>query len=67
MSRQMITRRVTCGNDCRQTGCPSHDLTLIYEHTSDTVSVTLDDRHYKTFDKVIWRTLVNMDDELRNR
>lgn len=67
MSRQFIVRRVTCGNDCRQQGCPSHDLKLIYEHTSDTVAITLDDEHYATFDHVHWRALVNMDDELRNR
>ena len=67
MSSQRITRDLHCANDCRQTGCPGHMIELIYNHTSDTVTIMLDNAHYSTFDKAHWRALVNMDEELRSR
>ena len=67
MSRSTIERPYHCSNDCKQTGCPGHVLYLEYHHTSDTVTVQVDGKHRITFDKTEWRTLVNMDAELRNR
>lgn len=67
MSTSRISRVVKCHNDCVQTGCPKHEITLEYHHTSDTVTVREDGKHYAIFDKAIWRALVNMDNELRDR
>lgn len=67
MSTQSIDRTVQCNSDCRQSGCPKHKITLSYHNTSDTVAVYEDGKHYTTFDRNIWRALVNMDQELRNR
>lgn len=66
MSSQSTERKVHCGNDCCQSGCPGHMLKLVYHHTSDTVSVLMDGEHYTTFDSRIWRTLVNLDAVLRD-
>ncbi len=66
MSNAYRQTRVVCCNDCRQTGCPGHDLTLAHHHTSDTVSVLLDDEHYVTFDRAIWKRLVLMENEFDN-
>lgn len=59
-------RWFTCSNDCRQMGCPRHFIELIYHITSDTVTVNVDSKHRTTFDKTEWRTLVNLDRELRD-
>lgn len=67
MSRSTIERTFHCSNDCRQQGCPGHTMSLEYHHTSDTVTVSVDGQHRVTFDKTEWRTLVNMDEELRTR
>ena len=68
MSTQRLTRDVHCGNDCRQEGCPGHELTLVHHNTSDTVSILLDGKIYGAiFDEVIWHTLVNMEEESRTR
>jgi hypothetical protein len=66
MSTSRIERAFKCHNDCRQTGCPGHSIRLEYHHTSDTVSIFVDDKHTNTFDKNKWRALVNMDRELRD-
>jgi hypothetical protein len=67
MSNSYLTRRLHCGNDCRQAGCPGHDVTLHHAHTSSTVAVLMDGQHYVTFDAAIWRALVNMEEESRER
>ena len=56
-----------CGNDCRMEGCPGHTLKIHYHHTSDTVTVLLDDQHYVTFDDVMWSRLNRLDEEYHNR
>ncbi len=67
MTTTRTIRRMHCSTDCRQTGCPGHELTLEHAHTSDTVTVLMDGEHYITFDKAIWRALVNMEEESRHR
>ena len=66
MSNAYRQTRVTCGNDCVQTGCPSHDLELAHHYTSDTVSVSLDGKHYATFDADVWSKVVQMENEFEN-
>lgn len=34
--------RYTCDNDCRMEGCPSHEMRVTRELTSDTVVVSVD-------------------------
>lgn len=50
-----------CGNDCRQSGCPGHDLKIHYHHTSDTVTIYVDEEHYVTFDDVMFSRIVALD------
>lgn len=66
MSTSRITRAFHCSNDCRQTGCPGHLLTLAYYHSSDTVGIECDGEDRGVFDLNEWRALVNMDDALRH-
>jgi len=66
VSNQSRTRSVRCLSDCRMEGCPGHRLTLAYHGTSDTVSVQFDTGHYVTYDRGVWRALVNMDAEMRD-
>lgn len=35
-------RHITCDNDCRMSGCPSHSFRLVYESVSDTFTVYRD-------------------------
>lgn len=64
MSSAYRQSRFVCGNDCVQTGCPGHTLELAHHHTSDTVSVRVDDKLYgASFDSVMWERLVAMENE----
>jgi len=65
MTTQRSSRNYHCCNDCRQTGCPGHEVELIFHHTSDTVSIVRDGKHQHTYDKTEWRVLVNLDRVMR--
>lgn len=39
-----------CANDCEQTGCPGHVLSLRMNCTSDTIAVVEDGKEWETFD-----------------
>lgn len=49
-NRPVLETTYHCVNDCRQSGCPGHRLTLQYHNTSDTVSVTQDGQHDRVYD-----------------
>ena len=48
-------------------GCPGHKLKIHYHHTSDTVTVLLDDSGYVTFDDTMWSRLRVLDEAYRDR
>lgn len=48
------------GNDCRQMGCPGHTLTIVFHHTSDTVSVLIDDEERDVFDEHMFFVMCNL-------
>ena len=37
---KIVEYKYKCFNDCIQTGCPGHEMQIIYETTSDTIRVT---------------------------
>lgn len=38
----------TCSQDCRQGGCPGHKFRLLLNHTSNFVSILIDEREVET-------------------
>lgn len=42
--------KFTCSNDCRQMGCPGHELVLSWCRSSDTVAVMIDGKIHSVFD-----------------
>jgi len=49
------------GNDCVQMGCPGHKMRIAYHHTSDTISVEIDnDPRAYTFDKDVLELIVKL-------
>lgn len=42
MTTTVRSKRYQCAFDCQMTGCPGHDLTVSWHHTSSTVSVAID-------------------------
>lgn len=50
MSNQYYRTRYNCSSDCRQEGCPSHDLVLHVANTSDTRAVLVDGEIKTVFD-----------------
>lgn len=66
MQQKAERASVRCSNDCRQTGCPGHHVKVTFHHTSDTVTVEQDSRSH-VFDKSVWRSMVELDAEIRNR
>jgi len=42
MSQHVAVGVYQCLNDCRQGGCPGHEMKVIHSSTSDTVTVEVD-------------------------
>lgn len=66
MSSRKVSRHFHCCNDCKQSGCPGHEMELVYHNTSDTVSIRIDGNIEHVFDHTEWRVAVNLDEELRS-
>ncbi len=56
MSTRQATQTYRCWNDCRQEGCPSHDITVLLQTTSDILIIDFNDKHI-SFDPSEWKAL----------
>lgn len=46
-----------CFDDCKQEGCPSHDMRVEIQNTSENLSVYVDDKFWFGGDPSQWKTL----------
>jgi len=52
--------KYSCFNDCKQSGCPSHLMTLSIQNTSEILIVEIDGKHWLSADPSQWEALKTM-------
>ena len=72
--KKIIEYSYTCFNDCVQSGCPTHNMQIVYNGSSDTIDVITRghkdkngewiNNHYEVFDRNELRALTNAFQEL---
>lgn len=57
MATWKAEKKVSCFNDCRQAGCPSHTLRVELQTTADVLIVYKDDHQLAAFEPPEWNAL----------
>lgn len=61
MSKYVIgEKEYTCGNDCQQTGCPGHKMTVVMNCSVDIYEVIVDGKERELFDENYLHTLMDI-------
>jgi len=56
-----------CFNDCRQTGCPKHIVTIIRHGASDVLTIEIDGRREYSFDINIFEAAIESYRKLKEK
>lgn len=53
--------KYTCFNDCRQEGCPGHEIREVFHRTSDVIIFEIDGKREYYFDENCFRAMLEAD------
>jgi hypothetical protein len=53
-------KEFTCFNDCRQSGCPGHKMTLSIQTTSEALTAEIDGKQFVSADPSEWEALMEL-------